>query len=277
MTRPRISVFLLIVPVASIIAGPAIGAQAQPASATVTVLHALPGFTADVYVNGELTLSGFEPQTATDPLELPAGRYVIEIRDVGASATSAPALEGTVRLKPGQNLSIIAGLTPAGEPELNVFRNATSQVPPGRTRFIVRNVAAVSSIGVRLDGEPLFARVTHGGEQMTQLDAGGPYPLEAIVSGEAAIGPEDVRLEEGTLGIVYAVGSTEQGKLGFMFQTIQGLQSSPASVLTGDGGSASTPGLPRWSFVVAVLAILGVGATLLARRTDGVPARPGRA
>lgn len=79
-------------------------AQARPARTTVTVLHALPGFTADVYVNGKLTLSGFEPETATDPLELPPGRYRIAIRDVGAAPTSEPALAGTVTLKAGENL-----------------------------------------------------------------------------------------------------------------------------------------------------------------------------
>ncbi len=83
-------------------------------------------------MNGELTLSGFEPETATDPLELPPGRYVIEIRDVGADPTSEPALAGSVRLRTGQNLSIIAGLSVAGEPELNVFKNPLSPVPPGR-------------------------------------------------------------------------------------------------------------------------------------------------
>ena len=275
MNRLRISMLLLI-PVAFVVAGAGVSAQARPASATVTVLHALPGFTADVYVNDELTLSGFEPQTATDPIELPAGRYVIEIRDVGASPTSRPALEGTVRLEAGQNLSIIAGLTPTEEPELNVFTNTVTRVPSGRTRLIVRNVAAVSSIGIRLDGERLFARVQHGGQQMSPLDAGGPYPLEATVSGEAAIGPEDLVLEEGTVGIVYAVGSREQDNLGFMFQTIQGLQTSPGSILTGNGGSAETPGSPRTPFVVAVLAILGVGAALVVRRTDGAPRPVGR-
>jgi len=273
MTRQRVSMLLLILPLVFVVAGVPVSAQARRASATVTVLHALPGFTADVYVNGELTLSGFKPQTATDPIELPAGRYVIEIRDVGASPTSAPALEGTVRLEPGQNLSIIAGLTSTEEPELNVFTNTLTRVPPGRTRLIVRNVAAVSSIGIRLDGERLFAHVQHGSQQVTPLNAGGPYALEATVSGEASIGPEDLVLEEGTAGIVYAVGSREQGNLDFMFQTIQGLQSSPASILTGNGGSAATPGFPRTPLVVAVLAFLGVVASLVARRTDRV-ARP---
>ena len=173
------------------------GVQAQPATATVTVLHALPGFTADVYVNGELTLSGFEPETATDPLELPPGRYVIEIRDVGADPTSEPALAGSVRLRTGQNLSIIAGLSVAGEPELNVFKNPLSPVPPGQSRLIVRNVADVPSIDVLLDGDRVFRSVGHGDEQTDDLKAGGPFDLEATTSPEVVIGPEDLTAGRG--------------------------------------------------------------------------------
>jgi hypothetical protein len=250
-------------------------AHAQPATTTVTVVHALPGFTADVYVNGELTLSGFEPETATDPLELPAGRYRIEIRDVGADPTSEPALAGTVTLKAGENLSIIAGLTVDGDPQLNVFRNALTRVPPGRSRLIVRNVADVASIGVRLDGKRVFDSVPHGDQQKAQLEAGGPYQVEATVSGDVAIGPEDLMLQEGTVGIVYAVGSADGGTLNFMVQTIRGLHSSPTSVLTGDGGLATPPGFPVWAIATMMLAALGLGvAAVLGRRRSSHPIDP---
>ncbi|MGH2650660.1 MAG: DUF4397 domain-containing protein [Actinomycetota bacterium] len=218
-------------------------------------------------MNGKLTLSGFEPETATDPLELPAGRYRIEIRDVGADPASEPALAGTVTLKAGENLSIIAGLTVDGDPQLNVFRNGLTRVPPGRARLIVRNVADVASIGVRLDGKRVFVSVPHSDQQKAQLDAGGPYQLEATVSGDVAIGAEDLMLQEGTVGIVYAIGSARRETLDFMFQTIRELQSSPTSVLTGDGGLATPPALPDWALATMMLAALGFGvATVLGRR-----------
>ena len=40
--------------------------------ATVSVLHAVPGLTVDVYANGEELIPDFEPGTLTDPLSLPA-------------------------------------------------------------------------------------------------------------------------------------------------------------------------------------------------------------
>lgn len=247
-------------------AGPAWGTQAAPATATVTVLHALPAFTADVYVNGELTLSGFEPETATDPLELPAGRYTLEIRDVGASPDSEPALRGTLKLEAGQNLSIIAGLTEEGEPALNVFANDLTRVAPGRSRLIVRNVADTASFGVQLDGELVFRRVPNSGEKTQGFEA-GVYSFEAT-AGESTIGPEELVLEEGTAGIVYTVGSVEGGTLDLMFQTIRALQSAPGSVLTGDGGLAAPQGFPAWASATMVLAVLGLvgSVTVLVRR-----------
>ena len=99
--RPSRTFLVLVVVVAMAPVWAAFEAQAAPATATVTVLHALPGFTADVYVNGKLTLSGFKPETAAGPLELPPGRYRIAIRDVGADPASEPALAGAVTLKSG--------------------------------------------------------------------------------------------------------------------------------------------------------------------------------
>ena len=57
----------------------AVAALALPASAsttgnaTVSVLHAVPGLTVDVYANGEELIPDFTPGTLTDPLQLPAG------------------------------------------------------------------------------------------------------------------------------------------------------------------------------------------------------------
>jgi len=266
---------VLVVVVAMAPVWAAFDAQAAPATATVTVLHALPGFTADVYVNGKLTLSGFKPETAAGPLELPPGRYRIEIRDVGADPASEPALAGAVTLKSGENLSIIAGLTVDGDPQLNVFRNTLTRVPPGRARLIVRNVADVASIGVRLDGKRVFGNVPHGDQQEAQLEPGGPHQLEATVSGDVAIGAEDLMLKEGTVGIVYTIGSAKRGTLDFMFQTIRDLQSSPSSVLTGDGGLATSPAVPAWALATMTLAALGFGlATVLGRRRSRDPIDP---
>ena len=50
-------------------------AGADTSNGTVYVVHAIPGVTVDVYVNGKDTLPGFTPGTVAGPLSLPAGSY----------------------------------------------------------------------------------------------------------------------------------------------------------------------------------------------------------
>ena len=54
---------------------PASASAQQAGEATVSVLHAVPGLTVDVYANGDELIPDFEPGTLTDPLTLPAGSY----------------------------------------------------------------------------------------------------------------------------------------------------------------------------------------------------------
>ena len=66
----------------------AVALIAFPASAEeggkVSVIHGIPGLTVDVFVNGELTLPGFEPGDVAGPLDLPAGDYALAIAPEGA-------------------------------------------------------------------------------------------------------------------------------------------------------------------------------------------------
>ena len=54
-------------------------AHAAESEATVSVLHAVPGLTVDVYANGEELIPDFAPGTLTDPLTLPAGTYDLQV------------------------------------------------------------------------------------------------------------------------------------------------------------------------------------------------------
>jgi hypothetical protein len=257
----------------SAIALPALWAVATPAwaqssaSATVTVLHALPEFTADVYVNGELTLNGFEPETATDPLSLPPGDYSIDIRDVGAPADSTPALSGTVTIEAGQDLSIIAGLDAEGQPVLNVFQNDLSPVSVGKARLIVRHVADAPGLDVLLDEAPVVRDIENGQSRATQLAEGSHALTVAMAGGSTALaGPMDVQFPEGTDKIVYAIGSAQGDTFDLMVQTVADINSAPPGVPTGDGGWAASSAIPGWAWPVLLAAGLAVVAGLLPER-----------
>ncbi len=110
----------------------------------VSVLHAVPGLTVDVYVNGEETIPDFEPGTLTDPLTLPAGDYDIDVYADGADPdTGDPAISAEgVPVPGGTNLTLVAHLTEAAKPTLSAFANDTSTIEAGQTRLTVRHTAA---------------------------------------------------------------------------------------------------------------------------------------
>jgi hypothetical protein len=242
-------------------------ATAGPAAAgshtgTVTVVHGVPGLTVDVYVNGEPTLEGFEPMTVTDPLELPAGDYDIEVRAAGEAADSEPAISGSASLPAGANASIVAHLDGEGSPTLSVFVNDVSPTAAGEGRLVVRHTAAAPAVDVLAGGEPLFEGLTNPNEAMADVPA-DTYAASVAAAGttDPVIGPADVPVAEGQATIVYAIGSLEDDTLDVVVQTIGGLHSAPAEVPAGSGGLAAETSAP-WALAVLVAGLVGVGLTV---------------
>jgi hypothetical protein len=233
-------------------------ASASSLVATVTIVDGLPGFTADIYLNGKLQLDGFEPTTATAPLRLDAGTYRIAIRNVGQSAQTEPLLVRTLSFARGANYTIVAHRRVHGDPAIALFRNDTSRVPIGKARLIVRDVAAVPDLMVRLDGKrPL--RPAPNSRTTTMLLAPGRYSVDAVrPGGVRAIIATPLVLREGAETIVYAVGTSADGSLGFMAQVLTHLSSRPSEVPTGSGGLGDTLGMPP-----AVAALVAVGLALV--------------
>jgi hypothetical protein len=197
---------------------------------TVTVVHGVPGLTVDVYVNGDLTLEGFAPTTVTDPLELPAGDYEIEIFAAGADpATDTPAISGSTTLPAGANASIVAHLTAAGDPTLSVFVNDVSPIAAGQSRLVVRHTAAAPTVDILVDGSPTFTGLANPNEAKADVPA-GTYSAAVAATGttDPVIGPATLTLEAGTAYFVYAIGSLEDQTLELVTQTITGL-SAPAA------------------------------------------------
>jgi hypothetical protein len=242
-------------------AGPA---AAQTGTGTVTVIHGVPDLTVDVYVNGEPTLTGFAPQTVTDPLELPAGTYEIEIRAAGEPADSEPAISGSAELPAGANASIVAHLGADGAPRLSVFVNDMTPTAAGNGRLVVRHTAAAPAVDVLAGGDAIFEGLANPNEAKADVPA-STYSASVAAAGttDPVIGPADVPVTEGQATIVYAIGSLEAGNLGVVVQTIGGLHSAPAGVPSGSGGLAadSASGVSTLALVAIAAGLAGIGFT----------------
>ena len=201
--------------------GGAAGAQAE--TGTVTVIHGVPGVDVDVYVNDELTLEDFKPETVTDPLELPAGDYTIDIRAAGADPSEAPIITGSATLPAGANATLIAHLTADGTPTLGVFVNDTAQTAAGQGRLVVRHTAAAPAVDVLAGGEAVISDLSNPDEATLDLPAGTvSASVAAAGTTDPVIGPADVPVVAGQVTIVYAIGSLEDDTLGVVVQTIEG-------------------------------------------------------
>ncbi|MGB3185126.1 MAG: DUF4397 domain-containing protein [Ornithinimicrobium sp.] len=254
----------------------ALVATAAPAIAQddsqVSVLHAVPGLTVDVYVNGEETLPDFEPGTLAGPLTLPAGDYDIEVYADGSDPeTEDPAISAEGLAVPGgADITLTANLDADGNPALNAFVNDTSTLDAGQARLTVRHVAAAPAVDVRAGGSPVIEGLTNPNEEVLNLDAGS-VSADVVLAGteDVVIGPADLDLGEGTNTIVYAWGSAADGNLDLAVQTIDGLHGDPHGVPTGEGGLLEG-GASAWLWVMGLAGV--AGALVASRKLSGASA-----
>ncbi len=245
---------------------PVATAQAAPAAtATVSVLHGVPGATVDVYANGKKLLTNFKPGTLTDPLQLPEGDYDLKVTAAGKTAALIQAND--VAVPGGANVTVVAHLDAGGKPVLTPFVNDTSKLAAGQARLTVRHTAAAPAVDVRAGGKPVFKDLTNPKEAKADLPA-GTVRADVVLAGTStvALGPADVNLKEGTNTIVYAWGSASAKNLKLAVQTISGLHGTPSGVPGGTGGQAATQQQPVWPALVAgllALVLVGGGAAAI--------------
>ncbi|MGC3000625.1 DUF4397 domain-containing protein, partial [Streptomyces sp. G35A] len=215
-------------------------ADSDSDKATVSVLHAVPGLTVDVYANGQELVPDFKPGALTGPQRLDAGSYDIKVFEDGEGPDGTPAVEKKIDVPAGADATVVAHLGEDGTPELDAFVNDTSAVDAGKARLTVRHVAAAPAVDVRAGGSPVFEDLANP-KQATAEVAAGTVEADVVLAGTdtVAIGPADLDLAEGTSTVVYAWGSAEDDDLALKTQAISDPHSSPAGVPAGEGGAAA--------------------------------------
>jgi hypothetical protein len=249
----------------------ALPASAADGDAKLSVLHAVPGLTVDVYVNNALTLDDFTPGSLAGPLDLPAGTYSVAITAADAAAASAPAIGPIdLQLAANGNYTAVAHLTPAGEPTATLYTNDTSTLAAGEGRLTVRHDAAAPAVDVLAGGAAVVSNLSNPDEKVLNLPAGTvSASVAATGTTTPVIGPADVNVAEGVNTIVYAWGSLDDGNLALAVQTIDGLHSDPSGVPAGSAGLVATnrPADPTGLVIGAsALLVLAAGAGVALRR-----------
>ncbi len=240
---------------------------ALPASAadtaSVYVVHGIPGLPVDVYVNGALTLDNFEPKTVAGPLNLPAGSYAVAITAADAADASSPLLTATADVKAGNSYSLVAHLTADGKPTITPYANDISKISAGNTRLVVRHDAAAPAVDIRAGGAVVLPGVTNPKEGVLNIPAGSVDADVALAgTSTVAIGPATLNLAEGSATFVHAVGSAADGTLALVSFVISGLHSTPGGVPAGTGPAES----PYAPIALVVLLTAGLAATVVGGR-----------
>lgn len=238
-------------------------AQAAEGDAKVSVLHAVPGLTVDVYVDGERTLNDFKPGTLAGPLDLPGGTYEVAITAADADDDSDPAIGPVdVTVEDNGNYTIVAHLDEGGDPTATAFENDTSTVDAALGRLTVRHVAAAPAVDVIAGGDAIIEGLTNPNEESLELDTG---TVEASVAAagttDPVIGPAPVTLKESTTTIVYAWGSLDDDNLKLAVQEVAADGGSPNGVPSGEAGLAAggnSLGLLGGAFAALIAALLAV-------------------
>ncbi|MET9730210.1 DUF4397 domain-containing protein [Streptomyces sp. NPDC006458] len=245
--------------------GAASASAAADDEAMVSVFHAVPGLTVDVYANGDELLPDFKPGTLTEPQPLPAGSYDLKVFKAGADPKGEPAIQKTVEVPAGANATVVAHLSADGKPVLDAYVNDTSKVAAGKSRLTVRHVAAAPAVDVRAGGQPVFEGLENPKEDTADV-AAGTVSADVVLAGtdDVAIGPADLDLREGTTNIVYAWGSADDKDLALKVQTLTGMNSSPSGVNAGLAQSGNDSDV--WFAYSAGVGLLALAGALTARR-----------
>ena len=254
MKRTTLWVTAVAVIAALAMAVPAFNTSAGAAdNSQVYVIHGIPNTPVDVYVNGALTLSDFQPEDVKGPLSLPAGDYRIQIFSATVMPpTTAPdtgaVIDETKTVPAGASVSLIANLDADGQPALNAFVNDTSLLAAGMARVTVRHTAAAPAVDIYVDGAKAVSDLTNPDEAVAEIPTGS-HEIAVKLAGTdtTVIGPATLDFAADTNTVVYAIGSAERQSLGVVVQTLETAMATPdteAPTTTVAPAAPMTPAAP---------------------------------
>lgn len=250
----------------------ALPASAATGDASLSVLHAVPKVTVDVYLDGKRAIDDFTPGMMAGPLAVPAGSHTIAITAGDAADDSKPIIGPiTVDLAANGNYTAVAHDKTDGTPTATLFTNDVSTIPAGQGRLIVRHTAAAPAVDVLAGGKAVISNLTNPNEKSLVLPAGTvSASVAATGTTDPVIGPADVKIADGADTIVYAWGSLDDGDLALATQTITGLGTGPGGVPAGSAGlvASNAPSNAGWiaGGVAGLAALVALAAVTVRRR-----------
>ncbi len=257
---------------------PASAALADGHEAQVVIVHGVPGFEADIYVNGEIFSDPDEPVLfeTVITVDLAPGSYDLAVHAAGADE---PTLEETgVEVAGGVSYHVVAGLTAEGEANLFIGANTTDE----GEGIQVAHFAAFGNVDITPTDVTGLANVPNGAAGFAATGAGTFEGLGVAAAGadENAINLDPVTVPEGEAVLVFAIGPDVDAELPTLAVTTISVDvdeepeteteeeaeedvEKPEAVHSGTGGLLDA-GLPVWVAALMVMGALGIAAPAVA-------------
>ncbi len=239
--------------------------------AEVIIVHGVPGFTADILVDGDAAFEGVEFGTIA-PAELPAGTYDLAVADsdTGEVALSADGVE----LAAGTSYYAVAGLNTDGEAELFLGANTTDE----GEGIQVAHFANFGNVDITPTDVTGLADVPNGAVGFAATGAATVEGLGVAAAGadENAIDLDPVTVPEGEAVLVFALGPDEGAELPSLEVTTISVDVADDDAAEDDAAddeemeepteehSPGEAGLAASGLPGFVLALMAAGALLLA-------------
>jgi hypothetical protein len=193
-------------------------ATAEAGTSDVHVVHAIPGVTVDVCLDGAKALTDFAPNTRTAAVPITAEDHTVEVVAAGDACDDGAGVIGPVTVTvpgPGLDLDLVAHLDKNGAPTLSAFANDLGRTGAGDARIVVRHTATAPEVDVLAGGSPVLTGLANatpdGMADSDDLEVpAGTYPVNVAPTGTTTgVFDDDIQLTvaAGTQYIIYAAGS----------------------------------------------------------------------
>jgi len=180
------------------------------ASATVNVVHGIPGVAVKVCVDGNAVVDHFRYGQKVVGAKLPATTHKVRLVAAGKRCHAHAILKARYTLAKGHDYTIVANLDASGSPNLRTFVNNAKPTAAGAARLTVRHTAEAPAVNVWADKTRIIGGTKFAwGKSRTLAVPKGTYKVKVTLPGsrQPVIGPASRRLAAGHAYQVYAVGT----------------------------------------------------------------------
>lgn len=216
-------------------------ASAQ-SSVDLTLVHGIPGITADVAVDGTVVIDDFVPGSLANITSF-AGqtlRNVTVTDDATGDVVIGPL--ATLEVPASGSHSLVAHLDADGDAVISVFANNTNAVATGDARLTVRHTAEAPAIDLIIGDQRPIVAATNGQSAELELPDGDLTDAQVAPTGGVAIAQvATLDLAANTNTIIYVIGSTEDDTLDFVVQIVDFAVTAATTTTTNPSSTTTNP------------------------------------